>query len=328
MRIWFNHWFSTAYHFIDMMKEHNHYVIASNERDTCVYQTNADEFYLEPIYEKDLYVDYCVQFCKEHNIDVFFPKRGMDVIIKNLHKFENVKIVCETSIEKYELLQDKVKTAKWFEKHNICNVPEMHLCTNVYEFKFWYERMIQKYEKLCIKYNQDEGGMSYKLITDMVPSISRISFTNSSAYSYEYICQCLETVEKFKPLILMPYLSGTEVSIDCLGIEQDLIAVPRFKLSNRVTKLSLQEDLIKIAKDFQNKMNLNGPYNIQFRYHNNDLYLLEVNTRLSGGSWKAKLIGIEFPVLCLNKFAGNKVEVPTPLKKEMCISNIESAVIL
>lgn len=328
MRIWFNHWFSTAYHFIDMMKENGHYVIATNERETSVYQTNADEFYLEPTFNKENYIDYCVNFCKEHNIDVFFPKRGMDLIVENLHKFQNVKVICETDLEKYTLLQDKVKTAKWFEKHNICDVPEMHLCTNVYEFKFWYERMIQKYEKLCIKYNQDEGGLSYKLISNMNPDISKISYASSSTYSYEYICKCLETVESLKPLIIMPYLSGNEISIDCLAIENELIAVPRFKLSNRVTKLSLQDDLIQIAEKFQKEMNLVGPYNIQFRYHNDNLYLLEVNTRLSGGSWKAKFMGIEFPVLCCNKFIGKKIERPIPSKKEMCISNIESAVVL
>ena len=141
MRVWFNHWFSTAYHFIDMLKEKGYYVIASNERETSVYQTNANEFYLEPIYDKDLYLDFCIDFCKEHKIDVFFPKKGMDIIIKNLHKFGNVKVICETDLNKYELLQDKVKTGEWFTKKKICKVPEMHLCTNVYEFKFWYQRM-------------------------------------------------------------------------------------------------------------------------------------------------------------------------------------------
>lgn len=328
MRVWFNHWFSTAYHFIDMLKEKGYYVIASNERETSVYQTNANEFYLEPIYDKDLYLDFCIDFCKEHKIDVFFPKKGMDIIIKNLHKFGNVKVICETDLNKYELLQDKVKTGEWFTKKKICKVPEMHLCTNVYEFKFWYQRMKTEYEKLCIKYNQDEGGLSYKLITDMNPSISKISYTSSSSYSYEYICKCLETVESFKPLIIMPYLSGNEVSIDCLDIGDNLIAIPRFKLSNRVTKLSMQENLIQISNKFQQEMNLVGPYNIQFRYHENELYLLEVNTRLSGGSWKAKFMGIEFPVLCVDKFVGKKIEKPIPIKKEMSISNIESAVIL
>lgn len=327
MRIWFNHWFSTAYHFIDMMKEHNHYVIASNERETSVYQTNADEFYLEPKYDKDTYLDYCVNFCKEHNIEVFFPKRGMDIIVKNLDRFGDVKVICETDYEKYTLLQDKVKTAKWFEQNNICKIPEMHLCTNVYEFKYWYNIMIQKYERVCIKYNQDEGGMSYKLISTSKPSIAKISDAVYD-YSYDYICDCLKTVESFKPLIIMPYLSGHEVSVDCLAVENGLVAVPRFKLSNRVTKLSMQEDLIQIAENFQKEMNLVGAYNIQFRYHKDEMYLLEVNTRLSGGSWKAKFMGIEFPVLCCDKFTGKKVEKPVPIKKEMNISNIESAIIL
>lgn len=328
MRVWFNHWFSTAYHFIDMLKEKGYYVIASNERDTSVYQTNADEFYLEPAYDANSYLSFCLSFCKEHKIDIFFPKRGMDIIVKNLHEFKDIKVICETDINKYNLLQDKVKTGDWSKEKDICNVPEMHLCTNADEFKFWYEQMKEKYDRLCIKYNQDEGGLSYKLITDMTPSISKISFASPSAYSYEYICRCLETVESFKHLIIMPYLSGDEISIDCLNLKSGLVAIPRFKLSNRVTKLSIDKKLIQIAEHFQKEMCLIAPYNIQFRYHKDELYLLEVNTRLSGGSWKAKFIGIEFPVLCVDKFSGKVVEKPIPIKNEMCISNIESAVIL
>ena len=46
MIIWFNHWFSTAYYFIEQAKALGNYVIATNQRDTCVYYK---EVYYETI---------------------------------------------------------------------------------------------------------------------------------------------------------------------------------------------------------------------------------------------------------------------------------------
>lgn len=328
MRIWLNHWFSTAYYFIDMLKEDGYYIIASNERDTCVYKMNANEFYLEPKFNKETYLDYCLKFCKEHNIDVFFVKRGMDIIIKNIKKFEdlNIKVICEQDYEKYSMLQNKYETMNYFKQKNFINIPEMKIVTNVSEFENVYNEMINKYPKLCIKYNQDEGGMSYKLISERKPNIDRITENNGLVYSFNYVKSCLETVKDFKPLIIMPYLEGSEISIDCLGLKDKLLAIPRYKLNNRVTKIDMDEELIHIANIFYKDLKLDGPFNIQFRYSNNILYLLEINTRLSGGSWKEKYIGVNFPNLCVKKFLGDLDELPKINTKTLELSNLENVI--
>lgn len=330
MRIWFNHWFSTAYHFIDMLKPDNT-IIASNERTTCVYKVNANEFYVEPVFNNEnTYIDWCLDFCKQHNIDIFFIKRGMATAIKRHKEFDeiNVKLIAEDDYDKFILFNDKIKTAEFFKQHQICKVPEMITVTTAEQFKKEYARLSEKYSRLCIKYNHDEGGQSYKLIKTREPNINRISENSGLVYSYEYICECLETVDTFNEIIIMPYLNGTEISIDCLAINNELIAIPRYKLNNRITKLDIDANLINIAENFQKIAKLSGPYNLQFRYHNNELYLLEVNTRLSGGSWKAHFIGCDFPRLCVNKVTNtptNTFELKSNFRN-IELSNIESAI--
>ena len=49
----------------------------------------------------------------------------------------------------------------------------------------------------------------------------------------------------------------------------------------------------KFAKDFK----IEGPYNLQIRWHNGIPYLLEVNTRMSGGSHIADKVGVNFLAL-------------------------------
>ena len=87
MRVWVSHWFSTAYHLIESFKECGAYVIATNYRDTSVYKTNADEFYLEEeITNPEEYLAFCLGFCKEHSIDLFFPRKHLQSLSHFSHR--------------------------------------------------------------------------------------------------------------------------------------------------------------------------------------------------------------------------------------------------
>jgi hypothetical protein len=211
---------------------------------------------------------------------------------------------------------------------DIVNIPDMELVNTRKEFEDAYDNMSKKHPRLCIKYNVDEGGQSYKLISERKPNIGRISENNGLVYTYDYICQCLDCVERFQDLIVMPYLNGVEISIDCLGLGDELLAIPGYKLNNRVTRLDLDESLIGIAKKIYNIVKLDMPFNIQLRYNNDKLYLLEINTRLSGGAWKDNYIGINFPYLAAKKLLGELDALPTPTQNKLDLSNIEGCQIL
>ena len=119
MRIWFNHWFSTAYNLITELKkgciENNIdiQIIGSNRLNSCVYKVLCDEFYTEPIeISDDNYVKWCIDFCKEHHIDVFIPRRERSSISKYLSECEqmNVKVMVDDNSE----LIDKCSNQPWF----------------------------------------------------------------------------------------------------------------------------------------------------------------------------------------------------------------------
>lgn len=331
MRIWFNHWFSTAYHFINALKENGHYVIATNERDTCVYKINSDEFYIEPVFDnEEEYFRWALKFCMDYHIDVFFVKRNMKIINSTRLFFDRIgtKVICEDSPQLYQLMNNKKNSADFLECFNVCKIPEMIRVNRKRDFAYAYEHLSKKHEKVCIKYNEDEGGQSFKLIQDRKPSMDRISENNGLVYSYDYIMQCMTMGVAFKPLLVMPYLEGPEVSIDCLNTSKGFIAVPRQKLSNRVTRIDMDEKLINIAHKIQDALKCTAPYNIQLRKHNGEWYFLETNARLSGGAWKAKYNGIDFVNTVVDDISGNLKELPKPIQKQMDLSNIENVVIL
>ena len=81
VRIWFNHWFSAVYNIIEMMREgckEDLYVIGSNRNAAAVYKSSCNEWYTEPDkLSEDEYVDFCLDFCNEHEVDVFVPRREL-----------------------------------------------------------------------------------------------------------------------------------------------------------------------------------------------------------------------------------------------------------
>lgn len=340
MRIWFNHWFSTAYRLMEFIKqgcESNNIsieLIGSNRREECVYRTICDEFYIEPtnISNED-YALWCVDFCKEHNIDVFIPRRERVDITKIIPKFEEigVKVMADSDFSLLSLLDDKFATAELFRKHNICKVPTMYIVNNVKEFEIAYNKIkeVEPNNRVCIKYNQDEGATSFRVIDDVVDNIHSLRSGVGLKLSYTKVIDILGSVEHFDDLIVMPYLEGPEISVDSLMTHKGFIGISRRKVGTRGTLVEYNKEFYDISKKFAEVSGLKMPYNMQLRHHNNDWYLLEVNTRMAGGTHKSCMTGINIPYIALCELMGIDFNMPLiDNVDKLYVSEIETPIIL
>ena len=104
VRIWLNHWFSTAYNIINLIKadEIDFYFIGTNDNEYAVYKTVCDEWYVEPVLKDEEYVEYCLSFCKEHSVDIFMLRRGMLAISNNKFRFENIGV--KVMVDDFEII--------------------------------------------------------------------------------------------------------------------------------------------------------------------------------------------------------------------------------
>ena len=123
--------------------------------------------------------------------------------------------------------------------------------------------------------------------------------------------------------MVMPYLPGNEISVDCLNTASGLIAIPRYKGSARHERILFDEDILKMTRCIMNRIQLQYPCNIQFKVSEGIPYLLEINTRMSGGLQMACLAeNINIPNIALNKLLGKNVDWSfTP--EEKVVSYIE-----
>jgi len=325
-RIWLNHWFSTAYNIINLIKqdEKDFYVIGSNDNEHSVYKAVCDEWYVEPILKDNEYIEFCLNFCVEHHVDVFMPRRNMVNISKNKSRFEEIGV--KVMVEDYAImsvLNQKADSYELFKKKEIGFVPDYYMVTNVNKFLEAYETLLKNYKQVCFKFVHDEGGKSYRLIDNNRKGYTALFKKQNTRMTLDDVISALSEREEFSPIMIMPYLPDEEVSVDCLKTSSGIVMLPRVKDSTRVERIKYEPQILDMCQDFYDKIGLENPCNIQFKYLNGIPYFLEVNTRMSGGIQMACLAsGVNIPNLAVNKIIGINKEWKNNFK-ETCISHVE-----
>lgn len=331
--IWLNHWFSTAYNIINLIRQDKDIefkVIGSNENEVSVLKAVCDEWYSEPDKVSDVeYVDFCLEFCKEHEVDVFLPHRHFQTISKYKNRFEDIGVsVVVDDYSVVELLNDKKKAYSFFAEQNYLKVPEHYVVQNIDDFRKAYNDLVEKYDQVCTKFVHDEGGKSYRLIDNTRKGYAALFKKQNTRMTLDQLEEALMEREQFSPLMVMPYLEGDEISVDCLKTEQGLIAIPRIKSITRFERIEFDQELIDVCGKIYESVSLEMPCNIQFKYRKGIPYFLEINTRMSGGLHMAcAATGVNIPDIAVNKAMGKNIAW-TLNKESKFISQVEIPVVL
>lgn len=307
-RIWMNHWFSTALNIIELIRQENDDIclIGSNENEYSVIKNGCDEWYQEPVLKQDEYLEFCLFFCKEHDVQYFLPRRGMLKISEYKDRFEDIGV--KVMVDDYpivSILNHKEKAYRFFKDNNIGIVPDHYIAKTLDEFTNAYEELSKRYKQVCFKFEKDEGGKSFRLIDNQRKGYAALFKKQNTRMTLDDVIAALSERDVFSPIMIMPFLPDEEVSVDCLNTKTGLITLPRIKGNNKYELLRFDEDIIDICKVFQKKTGLECPYNIQFKYYAGIPYFLEVNTRMSGGiQMSCYASGVNIPHLAFNKLSG------------------------
>lgn len=329
--VWMNHWFSTAFNIVNLIKTGNpdYKVICTNENERSPIKFACDEWFIEPTLSGMAYIDFCLEFCREHNIDVFMPRRHLTIVSEHKSLFE--EIGTRVMVDDYgivSILNDKVRAYEEFIRRGIGLVPEYRLVTNVDDFRAAYDELSATYKAVCFKFAKDEGGKSYRRIDDKAKGFETLFKKKTTRMTFDEALDCLAERERFTPMMVMPYLPGEETSIDCLRISGRVIAIPRIKTESRVERICYSDGLIKICSELIESFDIEQPCNIQFKNLDGIPYLLEVNTRMSGGvHMSCAGSGVNIPSLAVNKLLGIE-SCPEYEKRDCFITQVEIPVVL
>ena len=321
IRVYFNRCFTTTPKIIQQLlsnPDHQAFKIyISHISQNNYLQEVADYFELEPSVNGKEYVDYCLNFCHQHKIDVFVPRYNVTTLVNYKEDFEHigVKVMFIGSSETYQLLESKIETYEALRNTDIVAIPKSFCVENYKDFEKAYQEIIENGSSACMKPISGIGGNGFKRILETMTEVEELYQSTSITIAKERILRVLQNSQNVKPFMVSEYLEGDEFSIDCLANEGELIvAIPRKKLDLYRQTIEYRESLVAIAQKLTQRFKLSNLYNIQVKYHKGNVYLIEINTRMSAGIHKSCLAGVNFLYLAIKLLLGESVTIPETIR--------------
>lgn len=330
--IWFTEGYSNLYHAMNDIKTADvtgeFKILSSHTKGHFIGSAASDWFITEPKYTtEEAFIDYCLETVSKYKIDIIFASRKQKVLSKNKEKFEKLscKVVTCVSHEEYDsidnkgLLYDRLSSMPDLA----VNLPAYSIVSNKDEFKSEFNKMTSTGMLTCIKPTVGVYGEGFKIL-DSAFDLETLSKDNISQEDYLKVI-----AQKDRPIILMEYLDGWERSVDCVAVAGKFIGgtIRKKFTSSKPQLMECNEEVLSQAKWLTENLKLNGMFNIQFREHMGKNYLLEINTRLSGRSFYATLVGFNIPYIAACVFSGKPVPSFT-IECNKYIANISSGVVL
>ncbi|HEY9061687.1 MAG TPA: ATP-grasp domain-containing protein [Pseudobacteroides sp.] len=348
-RIWFNNWFNTAYHIINLIKQNSEIefeVFGTNRNPNSVIFKACDYYEIERMIPEDEYVDFCLDFCKKHQIDIFAPRTNILTITQSSQRFEEigVKLLTCCDSQNTKLLSDKAlfydhlrqntdlisNPSHRLDGKSLFNIPKYYVVNNAQDFEKAYTSISNEGFKVCFKPVHSEGGAGFRIIDESAGSIDSLFSFASLRVTLDDVLNRLSQRDTFKSLMVMEFIDGYEYSVDCLALEGKLLAaVPRKKLDGRARLLQDSPELRYIASELTRVFNLSYAFNVQVRYDSDCPKILEINPRMSGGVWISCLSGINMPYLAVKLLLDRDPDIMMPEPKlDILVSQIEKEVLL
>ncbi|MDP4126613.1 MAG: ATP-grasp domain-containing protein, partial [Bacillota bacterium] len=290
-------------------------------------QEVADYFEVEPSLNGKDYVDYCLNFCLNHEIDLFVPRFNVTTLVKYKENFERigVKVMFIGSSDIYQLLDNKIKTYETLNNTDIIAIPKAFCVKNYEDFLNAYNEITEIGSSACMKPISGIGGNGFKKIIETMTELDELYQSTSLTIAKDRIERILRNTQNVEPFIVMEYLEGNEFSIDCLANKGKLIrAIPRRKLDYYSQNIEHRQDLIDIARELTKKFNLSFLFNIQVKFHKGKVYLIEINTRMSGGIHKSSLAGVNFLYYAIKLLMGETVNTREAVRWDFQIRSVEN----
>ena len=335
MRVWFNRTFSSVYAAIGLIREADtegrFHLIYRNATPHVAAARVAHEFHAEPTgLETAAYIDWCLAFCREHEIDIFIPGKASTALAAEHARFaaHGTRVLSAAAHDQLELIHDK---ARFYAATDLPGAPvaEFLPFETLAQFEAGYARLRPRHAKLCVKPSNSVFGLGFAILDEERSSAALLLAGAEYHIGLEDFRRGIGELGEFRTMLLMEYLDGHEYSVDCVGDRGRLVsAIARKKpmKAGQGQLIDMRQDILDATARLTRTHGLNGVFNVQFREGAGELRLLEINPRMSGGIGMACVAGPNLPWIALTGFADgfDQVEVP-PVRDGIRVAELSSA---
>lgn len=270
---------------VSALKETNEFYIIGGD----IYQKNqiatakdVDEFYTFPsaIGNQNDYIDFAVQFCREHNVSFYFPTIDEEVVNLSLNRarFAEVGVnLCIPNDTLIEICHYKNLFFKWIQD----NMPQIAIET------FHDPHTIDNKDfPIFIKPVEGRGSNGCKRVND------KLKFN-----------QMLSEGINIEDYVVQPFIDGDVVSVDLVrnrktGQKAQIQRVEELRNSSGCgVAVQILNDMIlaAICDELMEKLDLNGVVNAEFFRDGEKYRIIEVNPRFPAGTSFTVMAGLNTP---------------------------------
>ncbi len=319
MRIWFNKTFSTISAVFKDLRQSvpagEVTLICTHTHTTAAAFLAADESYLEPAdLTGQAYLEWCVDFCQQHKIGLFWPGKEAILISKHHVLFQaiGVQVLSVADFDTLSLLHDKADFYADLSA-DVAKSMDFIAVNNSDEFDRAVTALSAKHETLCVKPAVSVFGLGFRVLDTQRDSITQLLQGIEYQIPLQELRQGMANTPQFDTLLVMEHLAGPEWSVDCAGRHGELLCAVQRKKSQLAgggqlidNNAEIQDMVSRLTSHYR----LNGLFNIQFKEGVNGPRLLEINPRPSGGFGMACLSGANLAHIALQGIKGKAFPEP------------------
>lgn len=326
LNIWFNRSYATAYWIMKQIKDNPDNVpvtvFASHVDPHSPTLQGADFSFLEPQLEAEEYILWALDFCKTHSIDVLIPKEYAEDIARNVNLFNEIGVkVLTNTIENIDLFEDKGLAYKSLEENGF-PVPPYRTAQGSEDFAAKLAELKSVLEPdtaIIIKPVSGVGAAGFRVINDEPYTLKNLLANPNNDISEARVIEALSIAEAqgetIPALMIMPYLESPEISVDSLSTADGklVVNIPRTKDGSRFTQFSDRfPEANIIVRKLVEFYGLQYCTNTQLRWWNDELVILETNTRMSGGLYSSSVTGVSVIWTAIKVLLGEEVDEIVP----------------
>lgn len=326
MRVWFNKGLSSTADALAVIRDSDRRrrltLIASHTEIETAVAVFADRFFPEPADPGDdaAYVAWCLDRCRVEGVGLLVAQRRREALSARRAAFAAAGVRLSVMADPAVLALVERKDALYTDLAGLdlpAPVPPHRVVRTLAEFDRAVADLSAVAPSLCVKPCAGIFGAGFRILEREGDDLARLLDGGlPQRMGLDAFRGVLDASTQDRPLLVMVTLPGVERSVDVLAHQGRLVcAVARAKAASGVVQaLETDGPSIDMAALLVGRYRLDGLFNLQTKEWEGRPYLLEINSRMSGGIAFSCRAGVALPYWAVMLAAGfaRPEQVPRP----------------
>ncbi|MCQ4319021.1 ATP-grasp domain-containing protein [Stutzerimonas stutzeri] len=284
-------------------------IYASHGHDRPEITGLANVAWLEPEDEAER-IEWALASALENGIKVVLAGRSGQIYEGHRERFQaqGIQLVTGcTSLAGFQLIDDKGKFTIEATNAGLACVPAIAI-TTAEELLMAY-REFEQHGQVCVKPAVGIYGLGFWRLNETVDPFRCLANTDAREANLQVFADLYSRAEDPKPLLVMPYMPGTECSVDMVCENGKVVAHVGRRKQGLAQTFEREGAAVELAINAAEHFKCDGLINAQTRDDASGVpHLLEINPRYSGGIGYTRQTGINLPGI----FATRRLGLPVP----------------